>query len=80
MNTKTGEIYYGERKDKADVALSEEVAAVLTKVEAAKRPEHYASTKFDEWYKTFEGQSETARRDRMRLAFKAGWQAREKEI
>lgn len=80
MNTSTGEIYEGERRSDKDVALSKELADVLKKVEEFKRPEVYTSSKFDEWYKTFEGQSETAPRDKMRAAFKAGWNARETEI
>lgn len=80
MNTETGRIYHGERESKKDVALEESVAKRLLELEEAVRPEYYKNSKFDEWYKTLEGQSETSGRDKMRLAFKAGFEAREREI
>jgi hypothetical protein len=80
MNTETGRIYHGERESKKDVALSAELANALKKVNESDRPEFFTNSKFEEWYKTIENDSETARRDRMKLAFKAGWEAREREI
>jgi hypothetical protein len=80
MNTETGRIYEGERESKKDIVLDAKMAETLKKIEQLNRPEVYTSTKFDEWYKTFQGQSETAGRDKMRVAFKAGWEAREREI